>query len=282
MQKVSSPRQFWQNKVALVSGGSSGIGLAMAKQLAAQGACVWILARNEGRLVNARREIEAERANPAQFCEAISVDVSDAQQVADAIQQITAASPALDLVVNSAGVVHPGYVEELPIEKFHWMMDINYYGIVHVVKVVLPTMLERGSGHIINIASGAAFAGVFGYSAYSPTKFAIHGFSGALRSELKRRGITVSVAFPPDTDTPQLAYENQFKPRETKVLAGKVKPMTADAVATAILRQAAQGKFLILPNFDIWLLYTLSRWMGASFYSFMDWLLARGLRTGRQ
>lgn len=270
----------WQGKVAVIAGGSSGIGLAAAKQLAAQGATVWLIARDREKLDSALRQVEAARRDPSQSCGAIAADVADASQVAKAVQQVIEASSAPDLVINSAGVVHPGYVEELPIEKFHWMMDINYYGIVHVVKEVLPGMLARGSGHIVNVSSGAALAGIFGYSAYSPTKFAIHGFSGTLRSELKRRGITVSVVFPPDTDTPQLAYENQFKPRETKILAGKIKPMTADAVAVTILRQSAQGKFIILPNFDIWLTYTLSRWMGASFYALMDWLLARGLKTG--
>lgn len=273
---MSPQINHWQNKVCLVTGGSSGIGLATARALAAQGAHVWIVARHPEKLDEALEQIRAQ-GGASQRHGAFAADVAVAAQAAEAVAWVSREAGVPDVLVNSAGVAHPGYVEALELDIFRWMMDVNYFGTVYTTKAVLEGMLARGSGHIINISSGASWVGVFGYGAYSPSKFAVNGFSGVLRSELKRRGLRVSLAFPPDTDTPQLAYENQFKPPETKILAGNVKAMSAAAVAEVLLHQAAQGKFLILPNFDTWLLYTLSRWMGGSFYALMDWLVARGL-----
>ena len=100
-------------------------------------------------------------------------------------------------------------------------MDLNYFGTVNMVKALLPAMLERGSGHIVNISSVAAFLGVFGYSAYGASKYAVRGFSDVLRAEVKPLGVRVSVVFPPDMDTPGLANENKTKPFETHEIEGK-------------------------------------------------------------
>jgi 3-dehydrosphinganine reductase len=99
---------------------------------------------------------------------------------------------------------------------------------------------------------------VFGYSAYGATKFAVTGFSEVLRAEMKPHGIRVSVAFPPDTDTPQLAFEAPYKPAETKAISGNAKALPAEQVATAVLEQAARGRFMLFPGFDSWLFYVLS------------------------
>jgi len=81
-----------------------------------------------------------------------------------------------DLVINSAGITHPGYVQNLPIEIFQQMIAVNYMGTVNVVKSILGDMIQRGSGVIVNISSVAGFLGVFGYSAYGPSKYAVRGF----------------------------------------------------------------------------------------------------------
>jgi len=274
------PQDFWDGKVVLITGGSSGIGLATARLLAGRGAHIWLAARRQEALTAACEQVNAARRSAAQSCGYVVADVSDARQAAQAVQHVSEALSAPDVVINSAGVVHPGYFHELDIEKFHWMMAVNYFGVVHVCKAVVPAMMARRSGHIVNISSGASLVGVFGYSAYSPTKFAVNGFSGVLRSELKPYGIGVSLVLPPDTDTPQLAYENQFKPPETRALAGNVRSMTAEAVAAAILRGVERRRYLVLPNSDISLTYHLSRLMGASFYNLMDWIIARAQRSG--
>jgi 3-dehydrosphinganine reductase len=157
------------------------------------------------------------------------------------------------------------------------MMDTNYYATVYVIKAVLPEMIARRSGHIINISSMAGFLGVFGYTAYGASKFAVTGFSESLRAELKPHGIRVSVAFPPDTDTPQLAYENQYKPPETKAISGAAQALSAEKVAQAILHQAARGHYLIFPGSEARLFYILSTKLPKSLvFAVMDWLASQG------
>ncbi len=263
------------DKLALITGGSSGIGLALAKELAAQGARVWLTGRRKDALTAARLEVErAAGRTPRLF----PADVSDYAQVEALLAEITHQDGVPDLVINSAGVTHPGYVQDIPLEIFRQMMDINYFGTVNVVKAVLPGMLARRSGQIVNISSGAGFLGVFGYSAYGASKYAVRGFSDVLRAEMKPHGIRVSIVFPPDTDTPQLAYETPFKPPETKAISGNAKVQSAEAVAAAILKGVARGRYIILPGFDIWLFYHLNNLLGNAVYPLMDWMVADARR----
>ncbi|MBN1265365.1 MAG: SDR family oxidoreductase [Anaerolineales bacterium] len=268
----------FENVIAVITGGSSGIGLALAKQLAAQGAHVWLVARDEEKLQAALSSVQEATLSSEQNCGYVKADVSLYEQVEQAFKEISEKAGTPDLVINSAGVVHPGRFVDLELEKFHWMMDINYFGTLHTIKAVLPAMLSRGSGYLVNISSAAGFAGLFGYSAYGSSKYAVSGLSDVLRAELKPEGITVSIVFPPDTDTPQLAYENQFKPPETKALAGAAKPMTAEQVAKLILRDIQRGKYLILPG-DTKLLFKLQNLLGGWLYPLMDFLIRNARRN---
>jgi 3-dehydrosphinganine reductase len=265
----------WNGKIALVTGGSSGIGLAISRLLAQQGAHVWMVARRSEVLEAALQQVEAARLESFQRCGVFSADISDASQAAAAVEYVTTQAGAPDLVVNSAGITQPGYVQDLSLDIFRAMMDVNYFGTVYITKAALPAMLKRGSGHIINIASMAGFLGAFGYSAYGASKFAVRGFSDVLRSELKPLGLRVSIVFPPDTDTPQLAYEAPFRPAETKALASDAKVLSPEAVAKEILRQAARGRYIILPGTDNKIYYWLNSHLGNAVYPVMDWLIAQ-------
>lgn len=238
---------------AIITGGSSGIGRATARLLTRRGAHVSIVARRQGPLDETLAELEPLRGSQSQRLRAYSADLADWEQTRQAIAALTTDGPPPDILVNAAGVTHPGYFEELPLDIFHTMMDVDFFGTLHPIKAVLPVMMERRSGHIVNISSMAGFMGVFGYTAYSAAKFAVRGFSDVLRAEMKPYGIRVSVVFPPDTDTPQLHYENQFKPLETRRIAGTAKTLTADQVAQAIVRGIEQRRAYILPGFDAWL-----------------------------
>jgi len=128
------------------------------------------------------------------------------------VEHVSAQAGVPDLLVTQPH--HPSRVCARPQPgDFPRDDDVNYFGIVYITKAALPGMLQRGSGHIINIASMAAVIGAFGYSAYGASKFAVRGFSDVLRSELKPLGIRVSIVFQSDTDTPQLAYEEPFRPQ---------------------------------------------------------------------
>ena len=123
------------------------------------------------------------------------------------------------------------------------MMDVNYFGTVNVVRAVVPAMIERRHGSVVGVSSAAGLVGVFGYTAYAPTKFAVRGFLESLRGELLPYGIHVGCSFPPDTDTPQLADENRFKPTETKAISGTIKPLSAEHVAESIVDGIEKERF---------------------------------------
>lgn len=269
----------FHQQLALITGGSSGIGLATAKILAAEGAHVWLMARHDDELKKAQEQLERERQMPEQRFGCIAGDVSDSAQAMMAVEQINNSIGTPDLVINSAGIARPGYFRDLSLDIFHQMMDVNYFGTVYITKAVVPKMIERGSGYIVNISSIAGFLGVYGYTAYGASKYAVRGFTDVLRAEMKPLGIAVSIVFPPDTDTPQLAFENQFKPPETKALNESGGILTAEQVAQAIVQGILHRRYIILPGLEGSLLYWLSGLFGSAVYPFMDWMIARSQRS---
>ena len=266
--------QFFTGKLALITGGSSGIGYALANQLVEAGASVILLARSQEKLDEAKTSLSSQLSQPDQLIHAIPADVTDVESLSMAIEDMAKTIGIPDFIFNCAGVALPGYVEQLKLEVFKWTMDIDYHGTVNVIKLLLPHLLQRGSGHIINFSSMAGVIGTFGYSAYSGAKFAVRGFSDVIRSELKPKNIRVSIVYPPDTDTPQLAFENQFKPYETRELAGSDKPIPAAAVARETLKSVSRGKYAIVPGAEAKLLYFLGTRLGNWVYPVMDRLLA--------
>jgi len=138
------------HKLVLITGGSSGIGLALAQQLFAEGASVVILARDQQKLDAAIEKINQQRLNANQKLGALSADVTDEHALHQALDQLKSDYGLPDLVVNCAGVARPGYAETLDLQIFHWTMEINYFGTVNVCQALLPDLIARGSGHIVN------------------------------------------------------------------------------------------------------------------------------------
>ena len=236
---------------AIITGGSSGIGKATAIILAKKGAHISIIARHQDTLEIAKAEIEAVRVNPEQRIICLCADVAKKAQIEQAITQAIEEVGAPDLLITSAGVAHPGYFQELPLEIFEETMTINYFGTLYAIKSVLPLMRQKQQGHIVMISSGAGLIGIYGYTPYSPSKFALRGLAESLRGEVKPLGINVSIVYPPDTDTPQLAKENLTKPPETKLITGTAKTWTAESVAEVILRGIERKDFAITPGLEI-------------------------------
>ena len=269
------------SRLALITGGSRGIGLEVAKKLVAAGWDVWILARDPDRLGSARAAIVGACASGRQRVGCLEADVADAAGVAATVAAFLAAVGTPDLLVNSAGVAHPGLFQELDARIFRWMMDVNYFGTVNVTRAVVPAMIARGSGHVVNISSIAGFLGVYGYSAYGASKFAVTGFSDVLRAELKPLGIDVSVVFPPDTKTEQLAYETPFKPAVTKALSGSSGVMEPERVADAIVRGVARKRYIITPGSEGRILYHVHNLLGKLLYPVMDLQISRARKRLR-
>jgi 3-dehydrosphinganine reductase len=266
------------SSLVLITGGSSGIGLALAEQLFTQGASVVILARDQQRLDTAAAQINNQRRSPSQKLGALSADVTNEPALREALTQLKTEYGLPDLVINCAGVARPGYAEKLEPHIFHWTMDINYFGTVNVCQTLLPDLIARGSGHIVNFSSLAGVIGVFGYTAYSGSKFAVRGYSEALRSEMKPKGILISVVYPPDTDTPQLAWEDQFKPYETHVIAGSDHPLPADKVAAEVIKAIQKDKVNIIPGGEAKLLFFAATRLGGGIFPIMDMLVRDAMK----
>ncbi len=271
----------FRGKLALITGGSSGIGKALAFELARAGASVWILARHEELLRQALDQIEQARVAPDQSFGCLSSDVSEMEGITKTLQTFVEQHGVPDLLINSAGVTHPGEVDQLPMDIFQWNMQVNYFGTVYVTKALLPGMLQRGSGHIVNISSMAGFLGTYGYTAYGASKYAVRGFSDALRSELKPCGIQVSIVFPSDVDTPQLEYEEKFKPFITRELGGAAGLMSPVAVAELIMKGVQRNRYIITPGTQSTLFYYVVHFTGNLVYPIMDMLVAQAMNKQR-
>jgi 3-dehydrosphinganine reductase len=263
------------NNLALITGGSSGIGLALAKRLVLEGWDVCLVSRKRIKLHAAKKELNPLLVREGQQVYLLSADVTDYSSLEKKLGRWTQDHALPDLVVNSAGVAYPGYFQDLDMEIFHWLMDVNYFGTLHTIKCLIPGMIERGSGKIVNISSQAGFVSIFGYSGYSASKFAVRALTDSIRAEMKQFGIQVSIVFPPDTDTPQLEFEEPLKPKETKALAGQSGLLTADQVADSIYRGVHTGSYIILPGFEGKVFYRLVNLLGNLQYPILDWLVSR-------
>jgi 3-dehydrosphinganine reductase len=236
-----------RDRHVLITGGSSGIGLAIARQAAAAGARVSLLARDPQKLSAAAAAVRAQAPqSPVAFT--VVADVADEAAVASAVRAAEAAHGPVDVLIASAGVARPGYFAELPVEIFRHAMDVNYFGTLHAIKAVTPSMVARRSGQIVIISSGAGLVGLFGYTAYAPSKFALRGLAESLRAELKPSGVGVTIVYPPDTDTPQLTEENRTKPAETRALTAAAGLWSADDVARVTLAGIRRRTFSITPG----------------------------------
>jgi 3-dehydrosphinganine reductase len=240
----------FQGKHVIITGGSSGIGRAVAHLVAQRGAHVSIVARRQKPLDETLASLEEMRQSPEQRLRAVSADVSDWEQVQEMIASVTADRYPPDYLFNIAGYCHPGYFEELPVEAFRETMGVDFFGTLYPTKAVVPMMIAQHSGYIVNCSSVAGFYGLYGFTAYCAAKFAVTGYSEALRQELALHGIYVSVAFPPTTDTPGLERENRLKPFETQCLEGQITPRTAEWVAQAMVHGVERRRRYILPGFD--------------------------------
>jgi 3-dehydrosphinganine reductase len=256
-------------KTVLITGGSSGIGLATATKLAAGGASIWLLARREEQL-----NLASKICCPEQQVHILTTDVAKIEQVQQAIETMLQQVGPPDILINSAGITHPGDFVDLNLDIFRQLIEINYLGMVAVTKAVLPGMLARGSGTIVNIASIGGVISIPGYSAYAASKAAVRGFSDALRAEVKPKGLQVAIVFPPDTDTPQLREELPLRGEVANALASLDAVAQPEEVAEAIVKGIQRKQYMIIPGAGNKFFFWFFSLAGTMAYPILDLFIA--------
>ncbi|MEZ0480179.1 SDR family oxidoreductase [Planococcus sp. SSTMD024] len=169
-----------QKNTAIITGASSGIGQATAKELAAKGYHVMLAARREERLVELKKEIEAEGGS----ADYKVTDVTSADEMKSLAQATLEKTGRIDVLVNNAGLMPLSFMNKLKIDEWDKMVDVNIKGVLYGIAAVLPIMEEQKSGHIINVSSVAGHQVMKGSAVYSGTKYAVRAISDGLRQEI--------------------------------------------------------------------------------------------------
>lgn len=181
-----------KGKIALVTGSSRGIGRAIAWRLVKADCDVILLARSAQELGELAMEIKT----AGREAMAIPTDLRDADQIESAVQKALKYFGRIDILVNNAGLWHYGAVQDFGVAEWDEMFDVNVRGTFLTTKYVLPSMLSRGSGHIVNIVSVSGLIGEAQAAGYNATKWAVRGFSQSLVKEVRDKGIRVTVVNP--------------------------------------------------------------------------------------
>ena len=210
-----------KNKNAIVTGASSGIGQAIAEHLANEGANVVIAARREDKLKQIADRINQQGKGSAL---AVVTDVSKQTEVENLVKQATEAFGDIDILVNNAGVVGNGRITDGKLNAWDSMIDVNIKGVLYGINACLPSMRERGTGHIVNTASVSGFEVTKTSAVYSATKFAVRAISMGLEKELARTGVRVTNISPGMVETERTEHRlpEDRKSLETANIANAV------------------------------------------------------------
>ncbi|HUJ04775.1 MAG TPA: SDR family oxidoreductase [Streptosporangiaceae bacterium] len=232
-------------RVAIVTGGASGIGAALVRALAARGTTVVIADVDEAGAKAVADEIGGTSS-------AAALDVRDAGAVADLVTGVAGEHGRLDLMFNNAGIAVGGTVDEMTLDHWDRVIDVNLRGVVHGIHAAYPVMLRQGDGHIVNTASLAGLVPGPGLAPYAAAKHAVVGISLSLRAEAANRGVRVSAICPGFVNTPLLGRVNPDLPQtQTGANAAALartlgKLYEADALAQDVLRGITRNQALIV------------------------------------
>lgn len=228
-------RMNFRGKSVVITGGSRGLGLEMARQLAAEGANLALLARNEPELRQA--QLELHRAGAQVMI--IPTDVTDRHQVFSAIRQVADTYGGVDVLINNAGLIQVSPVNHLKLEDYEDAMDVHFWGPLYAMLAVIPYMRQQGGGRIINIASIVGLVAVPHMAPYAASKFALEGLSDAFRAELARDNILVSTINPGLMRTGSY-YHGNYKGQQEKEFAWFSLLASSPLVAMSSRRAARQ------------------------------------------
>ena len=240
------------DRVAIVTGASSGIGEATARLLAHKGATVVLAARREGRLTELKAEIEGEGGTAT----VVPTDVTDRQAVQALAGAALDAHGRIDVLVNNAGVMPLTFLHNMRTDDWYQTVDVNLYGVLHAVEAVLPTMMEQKRGHVVNVSSTAGRRVYPGGAVYSATKYAVRALSEGMRQELgPSHGIRVTCIEPGAvaTELTDAIGDEQVRKGMEKMFSS-LTPLDARRIAEAIAytveapEAATVAELLVLPT----------------------------------
>lgn len=241
---------------AFVTGGSSGIGLAAALELAEKGHDLALFARDAKNLQAASSALL--QRNPKVAVETFAVDVANHAAVQEAVQEAIRRLGAPEMAIASAGMAQPGKFVDQPVALHERHMAVNYFGSLYFIQALIGPMAAAGGGHFGLIASGAAYFGIYGYGAYAPSKFALRGLAEILHLELAHKDISVTLIYPPDTDTPQLVEEKRTKPAATQKITEGGGLWSPEDIAARLISGMQAGRPVVAPGFQMMALNTLT------------------------
>jgi len=230
----------FRDRVIFITGASSGIGRELAVDLAGRGAVVVGCGRSRARLVEALKEIRKRSPNSLM----IACDIGDAEQVRAMMQKVLADFGRIDILINNAGIGMRQPFADTLLETIEAIMRTNFLGAVYCTHEVLPAMIARGSGHIVNISSGAGKIGTLNMAGYCASKFAINGWSESLYHELKPLGVRVSIVCPGPVTT---EFNREFRDSEPKSPPALF--VSATEVSRRVIQVIETGKFeVVMPR----------------------------------
>jgi 3-dehydrosphinganine reductase len=264
-------RAHWAGRHTVVTGATSGIGLATTRSLLDAGAHVTAIGLDDD---DAAR-LAAERHDTLLVAPA---DVRREEDLRTAFGQARDRFGTVRSLICCAGITKPSYFADLTADDHRRHMDVNYFGTLFAVREAIADLATAGRSSITCVSSAAGFVGVFGYGAYTPSKFAVSGLCEVLRQELKPRGITVTVVFPPDVDTPMLAGETPLKPPELRALSSGENALSADHVARALIAGTESGRPRVIPGASTRLLRFAAGAAPGLLARYMDSVIAKAQR----
>jgi len=256
-----------KDKVAVVTGAASGIGRALSMTLAANGARLALADRDESGLEETRRQV----TDLAGEVRSYRVDVSDRAAVLAFAEKAQRDFGAIDLLINNAGVSSSGRVEELSYETLEWTLGVNLWGVIHGTKAFLPHLLTRPEAGIVNVSSVYGLMGIPGQAAYCTSKFAVRGFTEALRQELHGTSVSVVLVFPGGVQTNIVKNSrSDLKLRPDELDQGKREfeaslKTTAQAAAATIVEGIRRKRPRVLIGQDAKAMDLLARLMPESY-----------------
>jgi short-subunit dehydrogenase len=243
---------FISQGVAVVTGAGSGIGRALAQRLAAAGSAVALADVEEAGLMETAASLSGKRASATTHV----VDVADEAAVSGFAKDVLARHGRVTLLINNAGVALYGTFEEISLDDLRWLMGINFWGAVYGVKYFLPILKQQRRAHIVNLSSVFGLVAPAGQSAYATSKFALRGFTEALRHELEGSSVFVSCVHPAGVKTAiarraRLGATTPARTREEGIARlDQVSKMSPEAAAARILEGVERREPRILVGAD--------------------------------